>query len=158
MTGAAPLYLEAIPKGLYILEETDTPSGYVASSMGIEIRENEGLQYFVLPNDHTKLEIYKYLETDGGRLPVANSNPAEFALYDAENNLADEWTTDDCREYTSVVDTSGYRKTGISDTIRKFFNPGRQLSPSGFTYNYEEMFSRYGTGLTACRGRRSVWQ
>lgn len=147
VTGAAPLYLEAIPKGLYILEETDTPSGYVASSMGIEIRENEGLQHFVLPNDHTKLEIYKYLETDGGRLPVANSNPAEFALYDAENNLADEWTTDDCREYTSVVDTSGYRKTGISDTIRKFFNPGRQLSPSGFTYNYEEMFSRYGTGF-----------
>ena len=147
VTGAAPQYLEAIPKGLYILEETDAPSGYVGSSMEIEIRENEELQYFVLPNDHTKLEIYKYLEADGRRQPVSNSNPAEFALYDAENNLADEWTTDDCREYTSVVDTSVYRKTGISDRLRRIFNPGRQLSPSGFTCNYEEMFSQYGTGF-----------
>lgn len=122
VSGDTPEYLEAIPKGFYILEEISAPAGFVRSSMELEIKEKEGLQHFLLPNDHTKAEIYKYMEMDGRKHPVTNDNPAEFAVYDGKGELFDQWTTDDCAEYTS---------TGLS----------------GFTYNYQRLFKEYGTAF-----------
>lgn len=155
-TGEIPQYLEAIPKGYYILEETKTPPGYIPSSMEIEVKENEGLQNFTLYNDHTKLEFYKYLEEDGVTRPVTNENPAEFALYEEislesgrewSGRPVDRWTTDDCREYTAVTDTSVYQKTGFGNMLQNLFHPGNSMSLSGFTHNFERSFREYGTGF-----------
>lgn len=154
-TGGTPKYLEAIPKGYYILEETKAPSGFVPSSMEIEIKEQEGLQYFILYNDHTKLEFYKYLEADDQKTPITNDNPAEFALYEATagegetNERAlpiDRWTTDDCREYTSTADTSEYLNFSLKNTLQKLLYPNG-AAQSGFTHNYERSFREYGTGF-----------
>ena len=138
--GTAPEYLEAIPAGYYILEETDVPAGYVPSSMEITIREDEELQYFVLPNDHTKIEIFKYREEEGKKFPLPNETSAELALYEAvinesgngivtengvpkhdESKLIVQWETDDCKAYTEGT--------------------------GSFRAEYESMYGEYETGF-----------
>lgn len=147
VSGDSPEYLEAIPKGFYILEEISAPAGFIRSSMELEIKETEGLQYFLLPNDHTKAEIYKYAELDGIKHPVTNDNPAEFALYDSNGELFDRWTTDDCAEYTASVDTSKYKNTGILNALRLRLGISQAAGLSGFTYNYQRLFKEYGTAF-----------
>lgn len=133
--GPEPKYLEAIPRGYYILEELSAPSGYLPGAMEIEITETEGLQHFTLPNDHTKVEIFKYMEQGSKKVPLPNKYRAELALYEAvtdangivmENGLpkyhadkqVDRWQTDDC--------------TGYGDFIKQ----------------YQALYEAYGTGFT----------
>ena len=47
------------PVGDYILEELETPDGYLPASMEITVEETGNLQSFVLKDDHTKLEVFK---------------------------------------------------------------------------------------------------
>lgn len=153
-SGSTAVYFEGIPKGDYLLEETDAPSGYVRGLMELEIRETEELQAFTLPNDHIKVEILKYIEEDGDKKPLPNESPAELALYEAvtdengivtengipvinEERQVDRWFTDDCREYTQVMDTSLYKKKGLT-----FPAPAHSLS--GFTLNYEALLTQNG--------------
>lgn len=175
ITGRIPAYFEAIPKGFYILEETEAPSGYVRASMEIEVRETGELQVFTLPNDHIKVEILKYIGEDESKRPMPNETPAELTLYEAvtdehgivtENGIpviseekeVDRWVTDDCREYTQVTDTAAYKKKTLFSLFAK------QTALSGFTYNYEALFNEAGSSFdtftweverTASRGTKT---
>ena len=79
-----PEYFEGIPAGDYILEELSTPKGYIPATMEITVKPISDLQSFVLPNDHTKLEIYKYeIGENQSKRPLKWPDVAEFALYPA---------------------------------------------------------------------------
>ena len=83
-----PKYFEGIPAGDYILEELDTPAGYISDSMEITVENTSDLQSYILYNDHTKLEIEKYeVDERGTRKPLRWPSEAKLALYSA---LTDE--------------------------------------------------------------------
>ena len=121
--GKLPVFLEGIPAGEYILEETDTPDGYVPASMEVTIAPDSDLQTFTLYNDHIKAEFLKYEEKDGKKEPLPNAYRAELALYEAvtdENGIVYDaqglprfdstkevarWQTDDCIAYTEGADS-----------------------------------------------------
>ncbi|MEG0813810.1 MAG: SpaA isopeptide-forming pilin-related protein [Clostridium sp.] len=137
-TDAVPMFMETIPKGFYILEEISAPSGYIRNSMEVEVKETGKLQQYLLPNDHTKLEIFKYREDKNGeKIPLDNENPAELALYEAvtdangivmedgipkfhKDKPVDIWKTDDCKEYT-------------------------EMKRKSFIHHYQKLFQEYGT-------------
>lgn len=129
ITDGKAIYFEGIPSGDYILEELDAPPGYGKRSIELTVEETEKLQSFVLKNDHTKLEIYKYEEDrHGEKKPLANPYRAKLALYPAktdengtvmmENGIAlydpekpvDSWWTDDLSDYISSL-TTQYERT-----------------------------------------------
>lgn len=159
--GKIPKYLEAIPKGDYILEEIEAPPGFIRSSMEVVIKESETLHYLSLPNDHTKVEIFKYTEAETGeKIPLSNENPASLAVYEAitdkngivlengvpaydKTKMVDCWTTDDCREYTEIMDIESSdfadRKRQMTWKLKNHPN----LQPSGFILNFERAFEEY---------------
>lgn len=124
VSGETPKYFEKLPKGTYRLEETEAPPGFLPAQMTVEIRETEALQAFRLPNDHTKIEILKYLVEEDKTRPASNSDGAVLALYAAaceedgsvktdelgrpmyqETHCLDQWTATDCREYLEGKDS-----------------------------------------------------
>lgn len=158
-TSEKPKYFEEIPKGDYIWEELEAPSGYLRSSTEIEIKEKDGLQHFVLNDDHTKVEIYKYQDENGKKEPLRNENAAELTLYEMLeegdgtkedilydlNKKVDVWRTDDCRDYTAVTDTLKYKPMGLSKIIKNVSDWNKEAYKSGFTYNFEKLYGQYGT-------------
>ena len=76
-----PLFLEGIPKGTYTLTEVRTPSGYVTMKpQTITVGEYEGVQLFSMTDEHTKVEIEKYMtEEDGTRKLLPNASRAKLA-------------------------------------------------------------------------------
>lgn len=129
-----PKYFEGIPAGDYILEELHTPNGYIPASMEITIKPISDLQSFVLPNDHTKLEIYKYeIGENQSKHPLKWPDVAEFSLY------------------PTMVDSNGnvlknqgeylYEKTPAA-----VWNTGGHLKYSEEMIDrYESMFHQYGS-------------
>lgn len=84
ITDHCPKYFEGIPAGDYILEEIETPSGYLSASMEITVKETEELQSFVMLEDHTKTEIVKYVtDKNGEKKLLPKGSEAELTLYPA---------------------------------------------------------------------------
>ena len=98
-----PLFLEGIPKGTYTLTEVRTPSGYVTMKpQTITVGEYEGVQLFTMADEHTKVEIEKYMtEEDGTRKLLPNASHAKLGLYDKDGTLVADWYTDDASDYTN---------------------------------------------------------
>lgn len=122
ITDGTPKYFEGIPVGDYILEELETPQGYVPASMEITVKETEELQSFLFYNDHTKLEILKYeRDRSGDKIPLSWPAAAEFTLCEAvldedgkprtengaylyrKDRVIDSWKADDLSEYIPMV-------------------------------------------------------
>lgn len=139
VTGDTPLYLEGIPSGEYLLEELETPEGFVsARPLEIVLENTREVQNYMMYNDHTKLEIEKYTWDGSKRLLL---NGAAFTLYPAltdsngqlilkdgqmqyeESNSVDSWKSSDGKEY------------------------------DGFITAFEEMYRDYGT-----KGRSVAWE
>ena len=156
-----PLWLEGIPSGVYLLEESDAPSGYIRTSVPVEIRKTGEVQTIFAADDHTKLEIYKYQMKDGKKQVLSNDHAAGLALYpavtdgkgqvvmadgtplyQAERPL-DAWMTDDCSEYTGLTDLSAYEKWGVWQKIKSALGFGEERV-SGFQHDYESMYEQYG--------------
>lgn len=125
ITDGTPKYFEGIPAGDYILEEKEAASGYIRSTMDIEVKKTGEVQTYNLKNDHTKLEVYKYCrDEDGVTVPLPNDDSAELTLYRAktdnfgniliengipqyyEDQIVDRWDTDDLKEYTELYEKS----------------------------------------------------
>ena len=84
ITDEKPKYFEGIPVGDYILEELETPGGYIPASMEITVEETGNLQSFVLKDDHTKLEVFKLERiASGEKEPLSWPAAAEFVLCEA---------------------------------------------------------------------------
>lgn len=114
ITDGMPRYFEGIPAGDYILEELESPSGYLADAMELTVKDTKELQSFIMLDDHTKLEIFKYEKDDSGKKKLlSKNNEAELTLYPAvvdtngevvvrggelqyeKENPIDTWTTVD---------------------------------------------------------------
>ena len=98
-----PLFLEGIPKGTYTITEVRTPSGYVTMKpQTITVGEYEGVQLFSMTDEHTKVEIEKYMtEEDGTRKLLPNASRAKLGLYDKDGALVADWYTDDASDYAN---------------------------------------------------------
>ena len=84
ISGDVPKYFEGIPAGDYILEELDTPAGFIPDTMEITVENTSGLQSFIFYNDHTKLEIDKFeMDETGTKRPLRWPGEAKFTLYPA---------------------------------------------------------------------------
>ena len=89
ITDEKPKYFEGIPVGDYILEELETPGGYIPASMEITVEETGNLQSFVLKDDHTKLEVFKLERiASGEKEPLSWPAAAEFVLCEASRKTA----------------------------------------------------------------------
>lgn len=159
--GDTPAYLEAIPAGDYILEETYTPPGYIPASKWVSISGTRGLHHIALANDHTKLEILKYEEKEGKKQALPAAAGAVLSLYEAETDSGgivtengipryrpdvriDTWTADDCLEYTETVDVSDYEEKGERSFFARLFGSRKDEAKSGFTHNFESLYAEYG--------------
>ncbi len=162
ITDGTPKYFEGIPAGDYILEEEEAASGYVRSSMEVEIKESGEVQTINVKNDHTKLEVYKYyVDSNGTKLQLPNDHAAGLAIYEAktdsdgnivmtdgkpvydETKLVDVWNTDDLTEYTKVVNKS----TSFTDRIKDLL--GLSENQSSFVKDFEAAYKKKGEDLTA---------
>lgn len=137
VTGDTPLYLEGIPKGEYLLEELDTPEGFVSGEpLEIVVEGTREVQNYMMYNDHTKLEIEKYTWDGSKRLLL---NGAAFTLYPAltdskgqiiiedgqmqyeEDNPIDSWTSCDGKEYAGFI-------TAFEEMYRDYGTKGRTVA------------------------------
>lgn len=119
ITGTEPIYVEGIPAGYYLLEETAAPEGLIAGEpAGIVIRETTQVQVFTIYNDHTKTEIEKYTGQGKERRLLAG---AGFALYEANidedgkvifrdgvpeydpERMVDQWVSSDREDCQSFI-------------------------------------------------------
>ena len=187
-TETEPKIFEGIPAGTYILEEKNAPPGYIPASTVVEISPTEGPQTVFLRNDHTHAAFLKYMKENGVAVPMPNRFRAKMALYQAETDengtiltdengiplyreeyLVDTWDTDDCQEYTAVVNTFQYERKSLLAWLQRWTGIGNDRYLSGFTWDYENLFEEYGpefdrvvwqTERTAVRGSREdqVWR
>ncbi len=159
--GDTPAYLEAVPKGDYILEEIHTPPGYIPASKWVSISGARGLHHIALPNDHTKLEILKYEEKEGEKQALPAAAGAVLSLYEAETDSGgivtengvprykkdvriDTWTADDCLEYTETIEVSDYEENPEKSIFARVFGQRKEETKSGFTHNFESLYAEYG--------------
>lgn len=142
ITGNSPQYFEGIPAGDYILEEVETPPGYVPASMEITIEETEKLQSFLLHEDHTKLEILKYEKYGDEKRQLTWEKRAKLALYPA---IADS--------SGNLVSDGGQYLWDTEREIDSWYAGDRSALLAGFRSKYEEMFSEYGTDCSEFYGR-----
>lgn len=155
-TASAPVYLEGLPEGDYILEEQQVPAGYVKSApLEVHIANTLEVQVFTMKNDHTKVEVEKYIWKEGER---NLKNGAGFTLYEAKTDqegnvlyedglpqyhkdrMIDSWFSDDASDYTGTVD------------IQQNSPPGQPAAITGFMIEFETMYKQFGTapGTSVC--------
>lgn len=146
-TGTQPVYFEGLPIGDYLLEELKTPDGHVtAKPVEITIANTSEIQNFMMNDDHTKVEVNKYVMIGNEKVFLGN---AGFTLYPAVTDASgvvyqdgkpvyddsapiDFWMTNDATDYTETIDLKNYPNTN-------------QRGQSGFTLEFESMFKLYGT-------------
>ncbi len=140
-TGEESIWVEGLPAGTYLLEEQEVPAGYIKTTMEVIAASNSSVQSYLVSNDHTKLELYKYQTVDGRKEALPNSNPAQLSLYESARqpeNLIETWTTNDCRQYTDLVDLTLYGKSSFVTDDDSY---------SGFVHDFEAMYEQYGVRM-----------
>ncbi|MBQ6856361.1 MAG: hypothetical protein IJO13_04575, partial [Lachnospiraceae bacterium] len=131
-------YFEGIPAGDYILEELETPEGYLPASMEITVNPISELQSFVLKDDHTKLEILKYEEDENGNMiPLSWPQKAELALFPA--------VTVACGKPLQINGDFIYHH---SPAIKWIIGPSMEFKKQLCT-EYENMHRMYGSDFTS---------
>ncbi len=140
-SGDTPLYREAVPTGKYTLEESSRPEGFVtAPPVQLEVEETRQVQDYTLYNDHTKMEIEKYM-TDEEKGTVSLVDGAVFALYEAV-------TDEDGQVLYDEEGSPRYDKSRMADR----FVSGSREEYAGFIEAFEDMYRTYGT-----EGRSLSW-
>jgi len=161
ITDGKAKYLEGIPAGDFIMEETEAASGYVRTSMEITVKAAGNVQTINVTNDHTKLEVYKYyLDSKGVKTFLPNDHAAGLTLYEAktdqdgiilreggkpqydDSKKVEQWTTDDLTEYTELTE----RSNKLSDRLKGFL--GLTNNKSSFLTDFEAAYREKGEDLT----------
>lgn len=124
-------YVENIPVGRYLLEEVETPSGFVtAERKRIRINHTGEVQNYLAYNDHTKVEVEKYMLENEERTLVSGAGFTLFqAKVDDRNQILYEdgrpqydegeavmsWESSDCAEYKGFIPAfeEMYREHGV---------------------------------------------
>lgn len=160
-----PFYMERIPVGEYILEETRTPQGFATGTpITIKVENTREVQNYMVYNDHTKIEIEKY-SLDGSKKTYVNN--AQFHLYEAltdsngqvvmkegipqykEASLVDSWTSSDAREYENFM-------TAFEEMYQSYGTEGASVSWDDHGVNRTaKQISCIQTGPSAAGGKES---
>lgn len=148
--GDTPEFLEGIPAGDYILEETKTLPGYLPESIEVEISPRTELQRVTVPNDHIKVEISKYEEKNGKKVPISNENAAILALYRAKTDSQEGGP--DQAEHLSYDESDKVAEWKTEDAI------AYSRGPDSFAVRYQELFQTYGPafGMVSWTGDRGM--
>ncbi len=127
-TSETPLYIEGIPAGEYLLEEEETPEGFVTiDPVPVSIAPDRQVQTFLIYDDHTKLEIEKFTVENGERSALSG---AGFTLYPAvaedplqydQDNPVDTWVSGDVGEYAGFV-------SGFEEMYQEYGTDGKTVS------------------------------
>ena len=138
--GKTPMAWEGIPAGDYILEEIETPPGYLPNQIEVEIQETSKLQLITMREDHIKTAFFKYEEKDGKKECLPNAYAAELTLYEAvtdENGIVMEadgtprydrekrvtsWKTEDAKAYSQGSDSFAARYQKLYAEYQTRFN------------------------------------
>ncbi len=130
----APLFIEGLPAGIYVLSEVETPKGYLPmEDTTIVIDSMDGVQIFGMNDDHTKVEIEKYYVDENGKQDMPNAYAATLALYDSGDNLVGEWKTDDLSDYYNTVADNASKS--LLDRLKELFTKAPEQSfVDMFTY------------------------
>lgn len=138
--GKTPMVWEGIPAGDYILEEIETPPGYLTNQIEVEIQETSKLQLITMQEDHIKTAFFKYEEKDGKKECLPNAYAAELTLYEAvtdENGIVMEadgtprydrekwvtsWKTEDAKAYSQGSDSFAARYQKLYAEYHTRFN------------------------------------
>lgn len=140
IVGKTPMAWEGIPAGDYILEEIETPPGYLPNQIEVEIQETSKLQLITMREDHIKTAFFKYEEKDGKKECLPNAYAAELTLYEAvtdENGIVMEadgtprydrekrvtsWKTEDAKAYSQGSDSFAARYQKLYAEYHTRFN------------------------------------
>lgn len=137
ITDGKPKYFEGIPAGDYILEELDCPDGYIPASMEITVKAVPELQSFIMKDDHTKLEIFKYERDETGNgIALPWPYQAELALYPA---ILDQAGKVQMQNGIYLYDKENPVDIWVSGAFSEY--------ETAITRAYEAMFSEYGNGF-----------
>ena len=138
--GKTPMVWEGMPAGDYILEEIETPPGYLTNQIEVEIQETSKLQLITMQEDHIKTAFFKYEEKDGKKECLPNAYAAELTLYEAvtdENGIVMEadgtprydrekrvtsWKTEDAKAYSQGSDSFAARYQKLYEEYHTRFN------------------------------------
>ena len=89
VTSTVPTVFKKLPVGQYLLEEIETPAGYVTSeSIMFEVPNAKGTIEITMQDDITRTQVIKIDKTTGEPLIGAT-----LQLYDANGVLIDEWVS-----------------------------------------------------------------
>ena len=89
VSGNEPAYFERIPAGDYLLEEIETPEGFVtADPVEVTIGDQSEVEIACMKNDTTKVEIEKFFTDEHGE--KVQLSGAEFSLQQAVVNAEGE--------------------------------------------------------------------
>ena len=141
--GKTPRVWEGIPAGDYILEEIETPPGYLSNRMEVEIRERSELQVVTMRDDHIKTAFFKYEEKDGKKECLPNAYAAELTLYEA--------VTDDRGIVMEADGTPRYDREKRVTSWRTEDAKAYSQGSDSFAEHYRKLYAEYKTGFNTVR-------
>lgn len=167
ITGEEPYVLEQIPAGHYLWKELEVPSGFVSREpMSITVQDRPEVQSYVMPEEHTRVEVEKYCLENGkdqadGEIPVGGAGFTLYAaLLDADGNVcyADgkpqpdaaqpvaSWVTDDGTTYQGFPDAfeEMYLEHGVQPGSSVKWDAGTVLHRADYEAAYQKSTIRAG--------------
>ena len=138
-----PIVWEGIPAGDYILEEIETPPGYLPNRMEVEIRETSDLQVVTMRDDHIKTAFFKYEEKDGKKECLTNAYAANLTLYEA--------VTDDKGIVMEADGTPRYDREKRVTSWRTEDAKAYSQGSDSFAECYQKLYAEYKTGFNTVR-------
>ena len=166
--GTAPVYLEGLPQGEYILEEISVPAGFVkAAPVEITVGTETEVKEVVVNDDHTKLEIEKYyIDTHTSAKKLLSG--ASFELHEAETDgsgnvqynangtpkyktaVLSAWTTSDNREWMNFITVfeTAYAAHG-TDTASVGWTDGKGFSRTAVRKSLKQLDQTLSGGVPA---------
>lgn len=135
ISGNEPAYFERIPAGDYLLEEIETPEGFVtADPVEITVGDQSEVETVCMKNDTTKVEIEKFFTDEHGE--KVQLSGAEFSLHQAVVNAEGE----------IIYDADG---TPVYDArVLASFKSGTVEDYQNFRDAFEKAYASYGVDLS----------
>ena len=135
ISGNEPAYFERIPAGDYLLEEIETPEGFVtADPVEITVGDQSEVETVCMKNDTTKVEIEKFFTDEQGE--KVQLSGAEFSLHQAVVNAEGE----------IIYDADG---TPVYDArVLASFKSGTVEDYQNFRDAFEKAYASYGVDLS----------
>ena len=154
-----PHFIDHIPVGHYILEETIVPykDGYVKSEdIEIEVKESGNVQTAFMEDDYTALEIKKY-DTKTNKV-LDNLHRATLSLYKANVDKNGK------EVLKKTVDSSGkeveqpsYEKSNLIVTWNTDDGTGVEASGRVVTNEYGETYTKYDYNKIKIKGQTNAY-